>query len=146
MKKYRDEALGAKERAEALADEMTVEEQAMQLRYDAPALKRLGIPAYNWWNEGLHGLARSGTATVLPQAIGLAATFDTELVKKAGEITSTEARAKYNSYQDFGDTDIYKGSQSGRRTSIFSATRAGAGGMKPTARTLTLPLKWERRM
>lgn len=109
MKKYRDEALGAKERAEALADEMTVEEQAMQLRYDAPALKRLGIPAYNWWNEGLHGLARSGTATVLPQAIGLAATFDTELVKKAGEITSTEARAKYNSYQDFGDTDIYKG-------------------------------------
>lgn len=109
MKKYLDETLSAKERAEALVDEMTVEEQAMQLRYDAPALKRLGIPAYNWWNEGLHGLARSGTATVLAQAIGLAATFDTELVKKAGEITSLEARAKYNAYQSFGDTDIYKG-------------------------------------
>lgn len=109
MKKYLDEALSAKERAEALVDEMTVEEQAMQLRYDAPALKRLGIPAYNWWNEGLHGLARSGTATMLAQAIGLAATFDTELVKKAGEITSLEARAKYNAYQSFGDTDIYKG-------------------------------------
>lgn len=109
MKKYLDEALSAMERAEALVDEMTVEEQAMQLRYDAPALKRLGIPAYNWWNEGLHGLARSGTATMLSQAIGLAATFDTELVKKAGEITSLEARAKYNAYQSFGDTDIYKG-------------------------------------
>lgn len=109
MKKYLDEALSAKERAEALVDEMTVEEQAMQLRYDAPALKGLGIPTYNWWNEGLHGLARSGTATVLAQAIGLAATFDTELVKKAGEITSLEARAKYNAYQSFGDTDIYKG-------------------------------------
>lgn len=109
MKKYLDETLSARERAEALADEMTVEEQAMQLRYDAPALKRLGIPAYNWWNEGLHGLARSGTATMFPQAIGLAATFDTELVKKAGEITALEARAKYNAYRDYGDTDIYKG-------------------------------------
>ncbi|MCM1307549.1 MAG: glycoside hydrolase family 3 C-terminal domain-containing protein [Butyrivibrio sp.] len=109
MKKYLDETLSADERAEALVDEMTVEEQAMQLRYDAPPLKRPGLPAYNWWNEGLHGLARSGTATVLTQAVGLAASFDTELVKKAGELTSFEARAKYNAYQAFGDTDIYKG-------------------------------------
>lgn len=64
MKKYLDKTLSAEERAEALVDEMTVEEQAVQLRYDAPALKRLGIPAYNWWNEALHGLARSGTATM----------------------------------------------------------------------------------
>ena len=109
MKKYLDKSLSPLERAEALVDEMTVEEQASQLRYDAPSVLRLGIPAYNWWNEGLHGLARSGIATMFPQAIGMAAMFDTELVEKAGDITSTEARAKYNTYTKYGDRDIYKG-------------------------------------
>lgn len=109
MKKYLDSSLSPLERAEALVDEMTVEEQAGQLRYDAPSIPRLGIPAYNWWNEGLHGLARSGTATMFPQAIGMAAMFDTDLVEKAGDITSTEARAKYNAYTRYGDRDIYKG-------------------------------------
>lgn len=109
MKKYLDKSLSPLERAEALVDEMTVEEQASQLRYDAPPVLRLGIPAYNWWNEGLHGLARSGVATMFPQAIGMAAMFDTELVEKAGDITSTEARAKYNAYTKYGDRDIYKG-------------------------------------
>ena len=69
----------------------------------------LGIKPYNWWNEGLHGLARSGVATMFPQAIGMAAMFDTELVEKAGDITSTEARAKYNVYTKYDDRDIYKG-------------------------------------
>ncbi|MGN0636857.1 MAG: glycoside hydrolase family 3 C-terminal domain-containing protein [Huintestinicola sp.] len=109
MKKYLDTSLSPLERAEALVDEMTVEEQASQLRYDAPSVPRLGIPAYNWWNEGLHGLARSGVATMFPQAIGMAAMFDTELVEKAGDITSAEARAKYNAYTKHGDRDIYKG-------------------------------------
>ena len=109
MEKYLDTSLSAQARAEALVDEMTVEEQAGQLRYDAPAIERLGIPAYNWWNEGIHGLARSGIATMFPQAIGMAAMFDTELVKKAGEITADEARAKYNEYVKHGDRDIYKG-------------------------------------
>ena len=109
MKKYLDKSLSALERAKALVDEMTVEEQAGQLRYDAPSVPRLGIPAYNWWNEGLHGLARSGVATMFPQAIGMAAMFDTELVEKAGDITSTEARAKYNVYTKYDDRDIYKG-------------------------------------
>lgn len=109
MKKYLDKSLSAQERAEALVAEMTVNEMAGQLRYDAPAIERLGIPSYNWWNEGLHGLARSGVATMFPQAIGLAATFDTELIKSVGDITSTECRAKYNEYQAYGDTDIYKG-------------------------------------
>ena len=109
MKKYLDTTLTPQERAEALADEMTVEEMAGQLRFDAPAIDRLGIPAYNWWNEGLHGLARSGTATMFPQAIALAAMFDTELVRKAGEITSLETRAKYSAYSKHGDRDIYKG-------------------------------------
>ncbi len=95
--------------AAAITDEMTTEEQASQLRYDAPPVKKLGIPSYNWWNEGLHGLARSGTASVFPQAIALAAMFDRALVQRVADITSTEARAKYNAYQKHGDTDIYKG-------------------------------------
>lgn len=109
MKKYLDETLSVLERAEALTDEMTVEEQASQLRYDAPAIERLGIPAYNWWNEGIHGLARSGVATMFPQAIGLAAMFDEELTQKTAGITAEEARAKYNAYTKEGDRDIYKG-------------------------------------
>lgn len=109
MEKYLDETLTARERAEALTDLMTTEEQIGRLRYDAIGVERLGIPAYNWWNEGLHGLARSGTATVFPQAIALAAAFDTELVGKAAEIVSVEARAKYNQYSAHGDRDIYKG-------------------------------------
>ncbi len=109
MEKYQNEALSIQERAEALTDAMTVEEQASQLRYDAPAVERLGIPAYNWWNEGLHGLARSGVATMFPQAIGLGAMFSPELTEKAGEITSAETRAKYNAYSAHDDRDIYKG-------------------------------------
>ena len=109
MKNYLNESLSAQERAEALVNEMTIEEAASQLRYDAPAVERLGIPAYNWWNEGIHGLARSGVATMFPQAIGLAAMFDTDLVFKVADITSTEARAKYNEYSKRDDRDIYKG-------------------------------------
>ena len=109
MKKYLDETLSAEERAEALTDEMTTEEQASQLRYDAPAVPRLGIPAYNWWNEGIHGFARSGVATMFPQAIGLAAMFDDELTQKTAEVTSEEVRAKYNVYTKEEDRDIYKG-------------------------------------
>ena len=109
MKKYLDEALSAQERAEALVDEMTVEEMASQLKYDSEAIERLGIPAYNWWNEGLHGLSRSGISTLFPQAIGLAATFDRELLHTAGEITGIEARAKYKWYSKYGDVDKFKG-------------------------------------
>ena len=93
--------------AEALVQQMTVAEQASQLRYDAPAIPRLGIPAYNWWNEGLHGLARAGTATMFPQAIGMAATFSPELVQEMGEVTAT--RAKFNMQAAHEDRDIYKG-------------------------------------
>ena len=89
MKNYLNESLSAQERAEALVNEMTVEEAASQLRYDAPAIERLGIPAYNWWNEALHGVARAGTATVFPQAIGMAATFDEELLKQVGDVIET---------------------------------------------------------
>lgn len=99
----------ARKKAEALVAQMTLEEKASQLKYDSPAIKRLGIPAYNWWNEGLHGVARGGQATVFPQAIGLGATFDTELVEKVADVTATEGRAKYNAYSAKEDRDIYKG-------------------------------------
>ncbi len=99
----------AREKARALVGRMTVEEAAGQLRYDAPAIDRLGVPAYNWWNEALHGVARAGTATSFPQAIGLAATFDPELVRALGDVAATEGRAKYNASAAHGDRDIYKG-------------------------------------
>ena len=99
----------ARKRAKELVAKMTVEEKASQLRYDAPAIDRLGIPAYNWWNEALHGVARAGTATMFPQAIGLAAAFDEELMKEVGEIIATEGRAKYNEQSKREDRDIYKG-------------------------------------
>lgn len=99
----------ARKRAEELVEKMTVEEMASQLRYDAPAIERLGIPEYNWWNEGLHGVARAGTATMFPQAIGLGATFDEALLKKVGRTVAIEARAKYNESTKHGDRDIYKG-------------------------------------
>ena len=99
----------ARKRAEELVSKMTLEEAASQLRFDAPAIERLGIPEYNWWNEGLHGVARAGTATSFPQAIALGATFDEELMGKIGETVSTEGRAKYNEISSMGDRDIYKG-------------------------------------
>ncbi len=97
------------EQARALVAQMTLEERASMLRYDAPAIPRLGIPAYNWWNEALHGVARAGTATVFPQAIGMAASFDRALVRRMGEVIATEGRAKYNAQSARGDRDIYKG-------------------------------------
>ena len=99
----------ARERARELVGKMTLEEKASQLRYDAPAIERLGIPAYNWWNEALHGVARAGQATVFPQAIGLGATFDEELLHEIGGVIAEEGRAKYNAYSEQGDRDIYKG-------------------------------------
>ena len=99
----------AKKRAEALVQKMTLAERAGQLSYNAPAIPRLNIPAYNWWNEGLHGVARAGQATVFPQAIGVAATFDPELVRQMAEVIAQEGRAKYNALSGKEDRDIYKG-------------------------------------
>ena len=99
----------ARKRAEELVGQMTLDEKASQLRYDAPAIPRLHIPAYNWWNEALHGVARAGTATSFPQAIGMAAAFDEELMKDVGDAIALEGRAKYNTYSRQGDRDIYKG-------------------------------------
>lgn len=99
----------ARKRAKELVAQMTVEEKAEQLKYGASAIERLGVPAYNWWNEALHGVARAGVATVFPQAIGMAAAFDTEMMQEIGDVIATEGRAKYNEYSKHGDRDIYKG-------------------------------------
>ena len=97
------------ERAKELVSKMTIEEKIAQLRYDAPAIERLGVPAYNWWNECLHGVARQGCATVFPQAIGMAASFNTDLMYKVATAISDEARAKYNEFKKFGSTELYQG-------------------------------------
>ena len=102
LKEYR-------ERAKALVAQMTLEEKVAQTLHKSPAIERLGIKKYNWWNEALHGVARAGTATVFPQAIGMAASFDEDLLEEVGEAVSTEARAKFNMQQGSEDTDIYKG-------------------------------------
>ena len=99
----------ALKKAQRLVAQMTVEEKASQLRYDAPAIPRLGIPAYNWWNEALHGVARAGTATSFPQAIGMAAMFDDALLERLGDVAATEGRAKFNAQSAEEDRDIYKG-------------------------------------
>ena len=99
----------ARAKARELVSRMTLEEKASQLRYDAPAIERLGIPAYNWWNEVLHGVARAGTATVFPQAIGMAAMFDEDFQEEIAGVIAQEARAKYNGQSSHNDRDIYKG-------------------------------------
>ena len=87
-----------REYAKQLVSQMTLEEKMSQMVYQSPAIERLGIPAYNWWNEALPGVARAGVATVFPQAIGLAATFDKELLQEIGDVVSTEGRAKFNEF------------------------------------------------
>ncbi len=106
---YKDETLSFEERVKDLVSRMTLEEKTMQMLHDAPAIPRLGIPSYNWWNEALHGVARAGIATVFPQAIGMAATFDEDLLYKIADVISTEGRAKYHEFQKKNDHDIYKG-------------------------------------
>lgn len=97
------------ERARRLVAQMSLEEKAFQMVNHAPAIERLGIKAYDWWNEALHGVARAGLATVFPQAISLAAAFDEDLAEEVADAVSTEGRAKFNVQQKFDDTDIYKG-------------------------------------
>ncbi len=99
----------ARQKAKEIVAKMTVEEKISQLIYTAPAIERLGIKEYNWWNEGSHGVARSGTATVFPHAIAMASTFDPDLIGQVADVISTEGRAKYNKHVKYGDHDIFKG-------------------------------------
>ncbi|GGA90703.1 glycoside hydrolase family 3 N-terminal domain-containing protein [Puia dinghuensis] len=106
---FRDASLPQTDRVKDLLSRLTLEEKISLLGYRSKAVDRLSIPAYNWWNEGLHGVARAGEATVFPQAIGNAATFDNALLHKAGDVISTEARAKYNLSTAAGRAEQYMG-------------------------------------
>ncbi|MBE6071596.1 MAG: glycoside hydrolase family 3 protein [Clostridium butyricum] len=118
----------ALEKAKELVSQMTLEEKASQLTYNSAPIKHLDIQRYNWWGEGLHGVARAGTATVFPQAIGLAATFDDELLNKIADVIATEGRAKYNECSSKDDRDIYKGiTYWSPNVNIFRDPRWGRG-------------------
>src|SRR5579871_2308315 len=107
---YLNSNLPVEQRVNDLISRMTLDEKAAQLGHTAPAIPRLKIPAYNWWNEGLHGVARAGVATVFPQAIGMAATFDEPLMHQVGDTISTEFRAKYYAtLHPDGSSDWYRG-------------------------------------
>jgi beta-glucosidase len=106
---FLDKSLPLEQRVETLVSQMSVEEKISQLLDEAPAIPRLGVPAYGWWNEALHGVARNGKATIFPQMIGMAATFDVELTERVASAISTEARAKYALAQTRGNHGKYAG-------------------------------------
>ena len=106
---YGDPSLPIDKRVEDLVSRMKLEEKVRQMQHTAPAIPRLGVPSYDWWSEALHGVAISGYATVFPQAIGMAATWDHNLVHREGETIATEARAKYNQAQREGNHSIFFG-------------------------------------
>ena len=109
LSENRERLEAIKTRARMLTKRMTLEEKVFQTMNAAPGIERLGIRPYDWWNEALHGVARAGTATVFPQAIALAASFDEELVEAVGDAVAEEGRAKYHMQQKYGDCDMYKG-------------------------------------
>ncbi|MBV4360464.1 glycoside hydrolase family 3 C-terminal domain-containing protein [Pinibacter aurantiacus] len=107
---YKNTSYSFEDRAKDLVKRMTLEEKVSQMMNKSEAIDRLDVPAYNWWNEGLHGVGRSGKhVTVFPQAIGLAATFDKQAMFKTADIVSTEARAVHHAYERKGSRDIYQG-------------------------------------
>ncbi len=109
VKGYINPYLSVDERVDDLVSRMTLQEKADQLLYNAPAIPRLDVPEYNWWNEALHGVARSGWATVFPQSITLAASWDEDLMFEIASAISDEARAKYNDYQRRDIRGMYQG-------------------------------------
>ncbi|MBQ0104727.1 MAG: glycoside hydrolase family 3 C-terminal domain-containing protein [Armatimonadetes bacterium] len=128
MKKYLDTDLSFEERAEALLNELTLEERISFLVSENKEIKRLNIPAYDWWNEGLHGLARSGIATVFPQSIAMAATWNTSLLNEVAQAISTEFRAKNNAHVKLGHVDKYINTNAlSPNINIFRDPRWGRG-------------------
>ncbi len=106
---WNDTSLSISNRVDSLLIHMTLEEKVSQLLYNSPEIPRLDIPKYNWWNEALHGVARAGNATVFPQAIGLAATFNGKLIEKVAMTISDEARIKYNAAIEIDNRERYTG-------------------------------------
>jgi beta-glucosidase len=106
---YKNQEKSFEERAKDLVSRMTLSEKTSLMLHKSKAVERLGIPSYIWWNEALHGIARAGVATMFPQAIGMAATFDDNLIFEVADVISTEGRAKYHESLKKNDRDIYKG-------------------------------------
>ncbi|MBQ7257841.1 MAG: glycoside hydrolase family 3 C-terminal domain-containing protein [Abditibacteriota bacterium] len=128
MKDYLDTSLSFKERAKSLLKELTLDEKIGFLISENPPVERLNIPAYDWWNEGLHGLARSGIATVFPQSIAMAATWNTDLLFEVAQVISTEFRAKSNAHAKLGHVDKYVNTNAlSPNINIFRDPRWGRG-------------------
>ncbi|MDP4206202.1 MAG: glycoside hydrolase family 3 N-terminal domain-containing protein, partial [Bacteroidota bacterium] len=106
---FQNPKLSFEQRVNDLVSRLTLEEKISLMHNESPAISRLGIPAYNWWNECLHGVARDGVATVFPQAIGMAATWNTNLVLSEADVISTEARAKHQEHLRKNERNIYQG-------------------------------------
>ncbi|MFG6685821.1 glycoside hydrolase family 3 C-terminal domain-containing protein [Mariniflexile sp. HNIBRBA6329] len=106
---FQNPKLSQEERLNDLISRLTTKEKIEQLMSDAPAIDKLGIPKYNWWNEALHGVARSGYATVFPQSITIAASWNTDLLSQVASVISDETRAKYHEYIRLGQHDMYQG-------------------------------------
>ncbi|SHJ74235.1 beta-glucosidase [Reichenbachiella agariperforans] len=106
---YMNPDLAPEERAIDLVNQMTLQEKVSQMKYDAPAVPRLGIPRYNWWNECLHGVGRAGVSTVFPQGIGMGATWDVNLMSNVATVISDEARAKHHKFISENKRGIYQG-------------------------------------
>src|SRR5437588_5421497 len=126
---YKNPQLPVEERVNDLVSRMTLQEKVSQLGHTADAIPRLGVPQYDWWNEGLHGVARAGNATVFPQAIGMAAMFDEPLLRQIADVSSTEFRAKYvERMHSDGSTDWYRGlTVWSPNINIFRDPRSGRG-------------------
>lgn len=105
---WKNTELTPEERTKILVEQMTLEEKVSQMTYFSSALSRFGIMEYNWWNECLHGVGRAGAATMFPQPIGMAASFDDEQLQEVASIISTEARIKHYGATEMGDRGIYK--------------------------------------
>jgi beta-glucosidase len=138
LAEFKNPSLPPEVRARELIANMTLEEKASQLGHTAPAIARLGIPEYNWWNEGLHGVARADIATVFPQAIGMAAAWDVPLMHEVANVLGTEFRAKYvEKVHPDGGTEWYRGlTVWSPNINIFRDPRWAAA-RKPTAKTLS---------
>ena len=104
---WKDTSLSFEERTKILVDQMTLEEKVSQMTYYSSALSRFGIPEYNWWNECLHGVARAGVATMFPQPIGMAASFDAKRLGEIASIIGDEARIKHRAADEMDDHGIY---------------------------------------
>ena len=140
---YRNPSLPIEQRVEDLVSRMTLEEKVLQMQHTAPAIPRLGIPSYDWWSEALHGVARAGYATVFPQAIGMAATWDREPGAPRGrDDRHRGARQVQPGAARREPQHLSTGSISGRPTSTSSAIPAGGAGRRPTAKIPSSPPSW----